>query len=281
MKNLTKLGIIVLGVISLACGSIAITGLHGSGTIIEESYNVRDFGGVEMATICDLYIKIGQEPALTIEAEDNLIPYFIVEVQGDILKIRNEPGVMLRPQRPVKCYLTVESLETIKLSGSGNITAPDLNAEELTVILSGSGNITMKNVNMDTFTARISGSGNIGLADVEAQKVVMSVGGSGDIKAGSVNAGSLDVDISGSGNVELARGKVETQILVIGGSGNYKAKEIESAKSRVHISGCGAATIEVKERLEARISGSGNVYYAGNPTIEKSITGSGSLSKID
>jgi hypothetical protein len=57
------------------------------------------------------------------------------------------------------------------------------------------------------------------------------------------------------------------------------ADNIESDDVTVEISGSGSTNVFAKKTLNARISGSGDVYYKGTPEITKSIRGSGSLVK--
>jgi len=48
----------------------------------------------------------------------------------------------------------------------------------------------------------------------------------------------------------------------------------------VTLSSMGSATVRVSGTLDVTISGSGTVYYIGNPVITSNITGTGSLQKI-
>ena len=48
----------------------------------------------------------------------------------------------------------------------------------------------------------------------------------------------------------------------------------------VLVEGIGSATVRVSERLVARIESSGSVYYIGNPEVEATINGTGSVEQI-
>ena len=50
-------------------------GLRGSGRMAEEERPVSGIIGVDLATFGDLTIEVGEQEGLSIEAEDNLIPY--------------------------------------------------------------------------------------------------------------------------------------------------------------------------------------------------------------
>lgn len=109
----------------------------------------------------------------------------------------------------------------------------------------------------------------------------VSLNGSGSIY---VDAGydheRLDANINGSGNVEVARSTFRYMDVFINGSGNFNAETTEVNNVYVKISGSGDAWVYVLDYLRVRISGSGNVYYRGNPgTIDTDVSGSGQVHK--
>jgi hypothetical protein len=245
-RGLVVLAVLTLMASSLACSfcfSIPVPGLQavrGSGDVVEETRDVSGFTGVSLETIGDLYIEVGEQEGLLIEAEESLIPYIETEVQNDVLEIGTASGVNLRPSEPIRFYLTVEELDSIKLAGSGDIEAPDLEAGRFSVTISGSGEVDM----------------------------------------GDLYADSLEIAISGSGDLEISGGEVEDQEISISGSGGYDARDMQSAEARLHISGSGSAVVWVSERLDASISGSGTVRYVGSPAVEVRASGSGSVEQI-
>ena len=80
----------------------------------------------------------------------------------------------------------------------------------------------------------------------------------------------------GAGAVKTA-GRVDSQVVDILGSGRYQAEGLESQEAKVDIKGSAEATVNVIERLDARITGSGSIEYIGNPTISQEVRGSGKL----
>ncbi|MFB0537093.1 MAG: head GIN domain-containing protein [Anaerolineae bacterium] len=224
----------------LACQVSGLTGVRGSGNVFEEVREVSGFTGVALAGIGELTIEVGERQSLRIEAEDNLMPYFETEVRNGVLEIGVEDRINLNPTRPVRFYLTVKELDKIVLSGSGDIKAPDLEAERFSVTISGSGNVEM----------------------------------------GDLSADILNVTISGSGNLDIAGGQVEEQDITISGSGEYQAGDLSSESVEITISGSGNATIWATDSLDVRISGSGSVNYYGNPRTTFSGSGSGKVNGL-
>lgn len=235
--------VVALSILACQVGGIDlgnVTGVRGSGKLVEETRTVSGISGVELATLGTLQIEVGDREALSIEAEDNLMEYFETEVRGGILRIGTQEAVNLRPTEPVNYYLTVTGLDTIAILSSGDIQAPDFNAERFSINISSSGNLEM----------------------------------------GTLNASTLDVDISSSGNVEVAGGQVEVQDISIISSGNYMAENLESAEADVQLNSSGSATIWVSDHLRANLNSSGDVRYRGNPTVDATTNSSGNVVRI-
>jgi len=67
----------------------------------------------------------------------------------------------------------------------------------------------------------------------------------------------------------------------VSGSGKVLAAELEANRCDIRISGSGDVEINVKNEIEANISGSGTVSYKGNPAkVNSHASGSGSVKKM-
>ncbi|WP_281225033.1 head GIN domain-containing protein [Flavobacterium aquiphilum] len=128
------------------------------------------------------------------------------------------------------------------------------------VSLSGSGDISTKNtISAPTFKAKLSGSGDLNL-DVKSTDFEMSLTGSGDVV------------LKGSSNNFTSK---------TSGSGDVDAVNLTTKKANVTVSGSGDMKLNCTENLFARVSGSGDIEYKGNPKIKDTkVSGSGEISKI-
>ena len=105
----------------------------------------------------------------------------------------------------------------------------------------------------------------------------LSVSGSGDIKFKNYKDDELSLNISGSGNI-LGDGNVETLTGRINGSGDLLLKKLHSKSTKININGSGDAELWVSNSLFAKINGSGDINYHGNPkTVESEVNGSGKI----
>jgi hypothetical protein len=105
----------------------------------------------------------------------------------------------------------------------------------------------------------------------------VTVAGSGDIHVTGLTAGEMGAEVTGSGDITL-KGAADRLRARITGSGDLRAGDLAAKDVQVTVTGSGAATVRAGERLEASVTGSGDVHYYGNPSqVRKSVTGSGDI----
>jgi len=237
--------LLVMALSTLACGvtvdGVDLNSVRGSGTVVTEERQVSGFERVELSGIGALVIEVGSEETLVIEAEDNLLEYIETTVRGDTLEIGSRERTNLQPTEPISYYLTVKSLDSISVSGLGNVVVPGL----------------------------------------EATRFSVDISGAGDVNLESLHAERLDISISGLGSLGIDAGQVREQSIDLSGSGGYNGRNLESADAEIYVSGLGSASVWATENLFVNISGSGSVRYAGDPSVDMDISGLGSLKKID
>ena len=105
----------------------------------------------------------------------------------------------------------------------------------------------------------------------------VSLSGSGNINILDFKNNNLSLNISGSGNI-TGNGEVETLVVKINGSGNLMSKEIKSKSATITINGSGDGEVFAGDSISAKINGSGNIKYFGNPeNVDSIINGSGDI----
>ncbi len=279
---------VVLTLVTLSCqlGNLQFnTGIgsteRGSGNVVEETRPVSGVTGVDLETIGNVIIQIGDQESLRIEAEDNLMQYFETDVRGNTLRISTTPrNVNLRPTRPVNFFLTVQDLELVSISGSGDIQVPDLETSRFEVDIGGSGDVSLGDLDAERLEISIGGSGDVSTASVEVPTFRVKINGSGDITLGELDADDLSLDVNGSGNLRIDDGQVGEQEIDINGSGDFRAEDLASKVVNIRIGGSGDITVWVTDTLDVRINGSGNVRYYGRPTVSSSGNGSGDITSL-
>lgn len=211
--------------------------IKGNGNIITTTRTISKFDKIAVSGSFYVTLVKGKQKTITIEASDNLIEVIETEVENGLLKIKFKSGWNIRTYKKVNITVTFNTLSSISLSGSGNLTsANEIISNNLNLKISGSGNMKFK-LFTDNLTTAISGSGNLKLSG-ETNIVTCSISGSGNLNASDLKATIINAKVSGSGNVKIQA--LEEIHARVSGSGN--------------ISYTGNPTI-----IKAKSSGSGSV----------------------
>lgn len=206
-----------------------------------QKINVSSFEGIALRTSATVYVTQGNSLSVEIEGDADDLENIKVEVEGNKLQIKNK-----------KDNWNWGSNSDVKVY----ITTNSLNY----LSVSGSGNI-------------------VGKGTFKSDELKTAVSGSGDIEF-NVDTDDLIVKISGSGSVELTGNSNKVDV-GISGSGKLDAENMKVNSYDISISGSGKCRINVVEEIESHISGSGSVYYKGNPKrINNNSSGSGKIRKI-
>ena len=198
---------------------------------------VGKFTEIALRISADIVLVQGESHAVKIEASEKDIAVIETKVSGGVLTIKTDKWN--HNFSKVTIYVTMQKVEWLKVSGSGDITAKSaINATDLELAVSGSGNINLQ----------------------------------------KLTVGDLECRISGSGDIELGgKGKNGTCEIHISGSGDFSGYDIEFSDVEVRISGSGEAEVNASKQLQARVSGSGDVYYKGNARVDAKVSGSGKI----
>jgi len=215
--------------------------ISGNGNVVSQTRTTADYDAVTVAGSFDVELVSGKEGKITIKGEDNLLTAVKVEVVENVLKIYVEKGTNIRPSASKKIQITVPFEKISEVS------------------MAGSGDIQSKDaIKNDKFSAKLAGSGNFNL---------------------NVDSTDLELKLSGSGNMHL-KGSSDSLITKLAGSGNIDTTNLKAKKVDANVSGSGNSRINCIESLTARIAGSGDIKYTGNPEKKDvKVSGSGSISK--
>lgn len=206
----------------------------------KESRDLDRFNEISLAVPAELYLEQGAGQSFEIEGDDEMLDHIITEVSGGQLHIKMEKNWQNR---------NWGSKAVIR------IRIPELQA------------------------LRVTGSGSAeSRSTFSSERMDVAVTGSGTIQL-PLEAAELKVNITGSGSARLS-GNAGTATVKITGSGKLNAEELMARECDIRISGSGNCQIHSANSLEARISGSGKVYYSGSPKhVNVQSTGSGKAIK--
>jgi hypothetical protein len=135
-------------------------------------------------------------------------------------------------------------------------------------------------------TIGMNDTGKNDIGDITATIVTpklddVMLNGSGNVDVQGVKATDFNGTINGSGNLTMS-GAADSTTIKLEGSGNIVAKDLVSQSAKVILSGSGNVEVNASKKLDANLSGSGNIQYAGNPAnLTRQISGSGNVEPED
>ncbi len=175
--------------------------VKGNGNVVTEKRNIGSFDNVSLSGFFDVVLVSGKEGKITLEGEENILPYIITEVKRGTLKIKVKKNTNIRTRKRLTITVPFEDIDGVALGGSGSIISEKtITGNDISVSIGGSGNIKVT-VDAETVKASIGGSGNINLKG-DTDNLKCSVAGSGNIRAYGLKVNDLKVSVAGSGDVE-------------------------------------------------------------------------------
>jgi len=107
----------------------------------------------------------------------------------------------------------------------------------------------------------------------------ITLAGSSDAKVAGVEAESFRAQVAGSADLTVA-GTTQDLEAWVSGSGTLDLFDLEARNVTVRVSGSGDANVVALESLDAKVSGSGDVRYRGDPPrTNTSVSGSGTVTR--
>ena len=290
MKRTMKKLLLFLAVAAIAVSCIINLGGNGSvwvGEYTEEGIDhteVREVGhfrAVASSLPANVYYVQADKQEVRVESTEEFASKVLTTVEDGILTLKLEPGRY--PKLILRVVVSSPDIEklsvsgsgnlfhegvlhasgslALKVSGSGDIFAGEIDSRDFTVQCSGSGSIRVSQLACDDFDGKVSGSGNVRMGRISCDDFEAGVSGSGDFSVDRLTStGGASVRVSGSGNVRLSEVTVDGNMdLKTGGSGdilvNGSCHDLTATTS-----GSGNITGNLKyDSISTHTSGSGRV----------------------
>jgi hypothetical protein len=205
--------------------------------------HLSGFNAIQLSASYDVYVTQGATESVKVEAPDDVISHIVTEVEGGVLKIHE------KSEHWTWSFGTHKKIVIY-------VTAKDLNS----IAVSGSGDVYFKE-------------------GLTTNSLRLKVSGSGDV-TGKLNTKTLEATVSGSGDVRI-NGTAGIATVSVSGSGDYTARDLATATTMIRVSGSGDAVVNASEKIDAAVSGSGDIKYTGGAThVSTSSHGSGDIHRI-
>jgi hypothetical protein len=258
MKRFTVI-LLAISLAIVACNISFPSGVQGSGNIVTQFIDVGVFDHVGLTTIGNVYIEQGDTESLTIETDDNILPYLEAKVINDKLTLSSNDNVNLAPSTAITYHVTVKNLKTVITDSSGDFFVGPYTGDQLDIF--------------------VLASGNMNLTDTKVKNLSISSNGSGIVKVENMAAEKIQVKSQASGNVEVT-GTTTSLQLEASGSGDVLAGDLRSSRAEIALQASGDITLWAVDTLNVTINGSGHVEYYGTPKLTQRVNTSGALRSL-
>jgi hypothetical protein len=193
IRAVISAGIVSSTVLLAACAS---GGMTGTGTAAAQTRHLAAFNSVDLAGSNNVTIHVGGKQSVVVRADSNLLHRVTTRVHAGTLVI-GTTGIMTT-ESPISVQISMPSLTSLTLSGSGIISAENIKAQRLNVTLPGSGAVHASGT-LTRLDVSLGGSGDAQLQQLVARDVHAVLSGSGRIVVHATN--TLQASVSGSGAI--------------------------------------------------------------------------------
>ena len=231
----------LLGALALALPLVGCYGGDASGVVAVRHYAVRDFTALAVSSDGMVRVVPG-EFAVSVSGETNVLPTVRVERHGDTLVLARAVDWIdgVRPTVSIEYRVSMPTLRRLQVSGpgtvavrgmqsssglkleatgSGEIRAWDVAAEEIELTATAAGAVSMANVRASRVRCSIRGSSRV-LMDGAAATLVLEASGSGLYRGSYLRAATVKATLNGAGQALVwAQEKLEAQV---GGRGRLR-----------------------------------------------------------
>lgn len=205
----------------------------GNGNIVEEDFQVGLFNEIKVNGNFFIHLKQGNEYAVVVRTDENLIDHMEVKLKGNRLVVKSKNA--LRPSRENHLYITIPELTFLKLNGANTLkTSGIIRSENLIIELNGASNMTME-AEIAHLTVELNGAGEANLSGM-AEELALKVNGAGKYNGLEMKTIVADVHINGAGHCEM---NVE-QLLIASLNGVGRLHYVGEPEVRSSVKGAGS-----------------------------------------
>ena len=174
----------------------------GSGNIITQERKTDPFKGVAAGGAFEVEINSGSANKVTVECDDNLMPYIKTKVVNGVLKISTSERVGFNNAQ-MKIFVTAPEIDFINASGAATIKSNNQLKSDDKIKLESSGAATIKaSVDAPQIFTEASGASTIELSGRTRQSTAKASGSAG-LKTTDLQSETTEVTASGASSAHV------------------------------------------------------------------------------
>ncbi|WP_319500570.1 head GIN domain-containing protein [uncultured Draconibacterium sp.] len=219
---------IILSLFTSSC--LLQSTVKGNGNVTTEERDLEDFNALNVSRGMNVYVTMGNDYKVVVEADENLHKSIVTELHGEELRIKAID--IIRNATSLKVFVTLPQLEAATSSSGSNVFSENvLNVNDIDLSVSSGANLNFV-LNAEEVSAKASSGSNIFL-EGKASSINAKASSGSNIKAGDLKAKAAQASVSSGANIWLS---TENELQATASSGgnvfyNGNPSETEISKS--------------------------------------------------
>lgn len=256
--------------------------ITGSGNIITRRVNIADFSRIETSRAVHLVVEKRSGREAIIEADDNIMPYVIVEVDGGCLNVGIDNEI--KSLNDVTVKVTVPSdgnISAISASSASRVTVEtEIKSPKLMLDASSAANINITKSDVGTCSIDASSAANVEGA-IKADNCVIDMSSASDVNV-ALLAVKCDVTATSAASATLS-GEAGDIEITVSSAAKVDAMDLNARNAAADASSGGSIKVTCMKSIDASASSGGSVKYAAKGDLDPELrhtSSGGSVKKL-
>ena len=256
--------------------------ITGSGNIITRRVSIADFSRIETSRAVHLVVEKRSGREAIIEADDNIMPYVIVEVDGGCLTVSIDNEIKSLNNVTVKVTVPSDgNISAISASSASRVTVEtEIKSPKLMLDASSAANINITKSDVGTCSIDASSAANVEGA-IKADNCVIDMSSASDVNV-ALLAVKCDVTATSAASATLS-GEAGDIEITVSSAAKVDAMDLNARNADVSASSSGSIKITCMKSIDASASSGGSVKYAAKGDLDPELrhtSSSGSVRKL-
>lgn len=256
--------------------------ITGSGNIITRRVNIADFSRIETSRAVHLVVEKRSGREAIIEADDNIMPYVIVEVDGGCLNVGIDDDIKSLNNVTVKVTVPSDgNISAISASSASRVTVEtEIKSPKLMLDASSAANINITKSDVGTCSIDASSAANVEGA-IKADNCVIDMSSASDVNV-ALLAVKCDVTATSAASATLS-GEAGDIEITVSSAAKVDAMDLNTRNADVSASSGGSIKITCMKSIDASASSGGSVKYAAKGDLDPELrhtSSGGSVKKL-
>ncbi len=256
--------------------------ITGSGNIITRRVNIADFSRIETSRAVHLVVEKRSGREAIIEADDNIMPYVIVEVEGGCLNVGIDDDIKSLNNATVKVTVPSDgNISAISASSASRVTVEtEIKSPKLMLDASSAANINITKSDVGTCSIDASSAANVEGA-IKADNCVIDMSSASDVNV-ALLAVKCDVTATSAASATLS-GEAGDIEITVSSAAKVDAMDLNARNADVSASSGGSIKITCMKSIDASASSGGSVKYAAKGDLDPELrhtSSGGSVKKL-